>query len=805
MKKTLLSAAAVALMLASCQEEVFDTGISQDEVLVSLTATTPDAIAITRSTSANANSAKGALTNVDWAKYDLRYMLEIWSEDGSQLIKDREVEIKESPANATFKLRLTPNRTYKFVLWADVVSEGATTDLHYNTEKLSDIKMSDEGVYDETRDAYFLAQNVTVTDNMQETLTLRRPFGKLRVVTTDLADLKKGTQPEAVKVEYTAPNIASFSAITGALSTTPMVNKVFTADLVADTYKEGHDAEDGKQTLFVDYIFGKEGEQTPVNFTLTAYEDDAMQTVIREYKFDTQIPVQRNYLTTILGNVLTTSTEFIIKIDEAFANEIDGISTALENAFAKGGKVKLVDNLTFTEGKTLEVAAGVEVELDLDGYTLTNAVAGAPSIINNGTLSIKNGTIVNENIEAQKAAAIKNTGILVLDNVNAGSDLNRGAAVQNDGGEVTINGGFFATMDRAHSSNGYAYVFINNSGNMTVNNAEVNGRPNGIFYVGDGEVNVNGGSYIINEGANTWYVVYAGGTSTVNLNSGTYGYKVGSGQIWAGQTSAIYQAANALVYISDDCVINWENTTSAVAVESSELSALADAVATGSNVILKSNVSGEAATQGYSANNVAGVVVDGIVLDGRNNTITVSGADATYDCSVFAKAGTLKNVNLVGGFKGVQVVASENVTLDNVVIGAGSGITYPLNICGGGADKTVTIKNSTLCGWSSWSVVGLVKFENCTFGNGDTFTAPNAYNHGIAPWVNTEFHNCTFTKEYYMDFSKLHYSGEATVKFVNCTVDGVVLTAENCKTLIVGSGEGTWEDYDTYKDSITFE
>ena len=288
MKKILFSATMAAMLLASCQEEMYDAGSSADDVLVSLNATTPDVMALTRAYGDKTNSAKGALTNVDWTKYDLRYMLEIYTEDGKELVKDREIEIKDTPEDATFNLRLTPNRTYKFVLWADAVNQGDSADLHYNTESLNDIKMKDEAINDETRDAYFLAQNVTVTDNMQETLTLRRPFGKLRVVTTDLADLKIGTQPEAVKVEYSTANIASFSAITGALSTTEMVNKEFTADLVAGTYEDGHDAEAGKQTLFVDYIFGKEGEQTPVNFTLTAYEDDAMQTVIRVRHPDTR-------------------------------------------------------------------------------------------------------------------------------------------------------------------------------------------------------------------------------------------------------------------------------------------------------------------------------------------------------------------------------------------------------------------------------------------------------------------------------------------------------------------------------------
>ncbi len=319
MKKILFSFVAVAVVLASCNEEIVKNG-GGEEVFVRLNASTPELTSV-RALSANANSAKGALTNVDWLQYDLRYILEIWNSEGTELIKAREIETKDVPEDATFALRLTPNRTYKFVLWADIVKEDESTDLHYNTEKLEDLKMIDEAVNDETRDAFFLAQNVTVVDNMEETFTLRRPFGKLRVVATDLADLKIGTRPEAVKVTYTMPNIASFSAVTGALSTVEMVNKEFTADLVKGTYKDGWDKADSThQTLFVDYIFAKEGVDMPINFTLTAYEDDNMSTEIRSYDFDTNYPVQRNYLTTIMGNVLTTATKFTITIDENFAN-----------------------------------------------------------------------------------------------------------------------------------------------------------------------------------------------------------------------------------------------------------------------------------------------------------------------------------------------------------------------------------------------------------------------------------------------------------------------------------------------------
>ena len=318
MKKILLSAAAAAMMLASCQEETFDTISSSDEVVVSLNASTPEAIALTRAYGDETNSAKGALTNVNWDNYNLRYVLEIWDAEGENLVKERMTEEKDVPQDATFNIRITPGHTYKFVLWADVIDADGKS--HYDITDLKNILVDDHAcINDESHDAYTLVKNITVTDDTKETLTLTRPFGKIRVVTTDLKELKLGSKPQAVKVAYNATRPAAYNAFTGEVSG-ELSTVEHTAKLAKNTYIDGHDAADENQTLFVDYILAT-NEQKPVNFELTAYEDEDMTKAIRTYKFDTDIPVQRNYLTTIMGNVLTTATEFTITIDEAFANE----------------------------------------------------------------------------------------------------------------------------------------------------------------------------------------------------------------------------------------------------------------------------------------------------------------------------------------------------------------------------------------------------------------------------------------------------------------------------------------------------
>ena len=91
------------------------------------------------------NSAAGGITNVDMTKYDLRYQLAIYRVDGSQtLVAVAPIKkIVDSYEPVTYSLRLTPNRTYKAVVWADFVPQGTEADLHYNTSDLSNIVYKD--------------------------------------------------------------------------------------------------------------------------------------------------------------------------------------------------------------------------------------------------------------------------------------------------------------------------------------------------------------------------------------------------------------------------------------------------------------------------------------------------------------------------------------------------------------------------------------------------------------------------------------------------------------------------------------
>ncbi len=322
--KKLLALALVVFGLAACQTE--PEGINVDangEAAVTLNVALPD----DATRAAGTDSAKGAIGNVDMSKYDIRYILEVYDEDG-RLAKDRMVETSDE-TSAAFSFRLVPGRPYNFVVWADFVLNGTEDDLHYNTNegngglrKVEVIKTQWD-VIDESRDAY---TDVVTVHNFSSaadipTITLTRPFAKLRVVTNDIKEMIS-IRPAEVKVEYFNTKFRDTFDAFAETASGEYTGHALTATLLdsqqnpVDVYSGGLDAEDGVQTLFADYFFGAEDDR--VMFTMDVKDNGGRD--LPQVTFNTNIPVKRNNLTTVYGPVLTDSNNITVTIDPAFEN-----------------------------------------------------------------------------------------------------------------------------------------------------------------------------------------------------------------------------------------------------------------------------------------------------------------------------------------------------------------------------------------------------------------------------------------------------------------------------------------------------
>ena len=324
----------LCMLLAGCQQDDFlkdEVSLSGDGNL-NFSISVPKEMMVTRATfGEKSNSARGGITNVDCERtYDLRYQLAVYRVDGEedlvQVITPQK-KVVDSYQPVTYSLRLTPNRTYKVVVWADFVKQGEDGDLHYDTrdfENITCLDPEDKQLNDESRDAYFITKEFTVKDDgISEDLVLKRPFAKVRIVTTDwnLYDLE---MPDNFRITYyNCKRFTNINAVTGVSESEDLPESettVYTGSINKEEkeYALNYDLSENNRTLTVDYLMTDPNEQTPIHLTFEALDGT---TQIAKHDLKTNVPIKRNWLTTILGNILTVDAKFDISITENFENE----------------------------------------------------------------------------------------------------------------------------------------------------------------------------------------------------------------------------------------------------------------------------------------------------------------------------------------------------------------------------------------------------------------------------------------------------------------------------------------------------
>ena len=193
--------------------------------------------------------------------------------------------------------------------------------------------------------------------------------------------------------------------------------------------------------------------------------------------------------------------------------------------------------------------------------------------------------------------------------------------------------------------------------------------------------------------------------------------------------------------------------------------------------------------------NGAQMVLNGNDLDGNGYFFNMEKSDVMF--GVTTSKGYITNL-FINGYNerntngkvlyGVVINKNEgNVVLNNVHV---SNTAYALNTqTSGNCDYTLTVENSSLEGWTSYSSFKSAKFINTAFYIGDFFenedpTVLNEWNATVKPYVTSVFEGCSFEKGCSFDLSVL--AKDATVTLTNCTVDGVVLTKANVAAYLNG-------------------
>ncbi len=303
MKKILKSIAAVALVAfaASCsKEQVAEPASTGEESLVSFTVATP----------ALQTRAIADGTTVD------KVSCNVYDEDGV-LIDDISKTIAISGGRATFSVRLVTGQKYSFVFWA--YKEGAPYTLDTATKKVT---VSYEGATanDETRDAFYAyVAPVQITGSLNQTVSLYRPFAQVNfgVNTDDIAAAAKaGIEVKKSSVKLTGL-ATELNLVDGTVSGTADAEFALAA-LPEESLTVGGTA---YGYVAMNYALVGKSAKALSDVTLKLY--DSADAEINTLSIS-NVPLQGNYRTNILGNLFTSAADFNLVVDPAFAEPDNG-------------------------------------------------------------------------------------------------------------------------------------------------------------------------------------------------------------------------------------------------------------------------------------------------------------------------------------------------------------------------------------------------------------------------------------------------------------------------------------------------
>ncbi len=396
MKKSLISlmAVATALFVSSCAKEVLIPATEGNEATVSFTVSLDDAAA-TRATTI------GSGLNCNTLVY------EVYDASGVKIdaLSDTKTGAFGGKHEETVTITLAKGQTYSFAFWAELRENGVSP---YNTADLQNIKIDYATVCNaENRDAFFgNTEDITVTGNFAQPVTLKRPFAQLNLAVSDLADAKKaGIDPKQVKVVV--------SEVAGVLNAKTGAVKGAVADvefsLYDILYKDGqgdnemleleNPLEGGTETVFpwiaMNYLLvndattGAARSNADVTFTITTDKSDIVLT-------STNTPLQRNWRTNIIAK-LTSEGTFQVVIDPDFDNEYNGAIGENTQPDVTVYGVKAGDKYYKTLADALN-AGESDIELAAGEYELNTNISNraASAIADNVTITgaDKEGVVV---------------------------------------------------------------------------------------------------------------------------------------------------------------------------------------------------------------------------------------------------------------------------------------------------------------------------------------------------------------------------------------------------------------------------
>ncbi len=427
MKKYFLSIVALAGMLfaTSCQESLVEP---QMEGPTTFTVQLPDAMG---------TKAIGDATNVD------KLFVEVYSNGTSIFKKTQGIN-----GSTTVSLDLIKGQEYQIVFWAQkgdsYVKEG---------DGLAEINIPTEFHNNESGAAFYAYETFKIDGNAKS-VTLKRPFAQLNLGTTEasLDTDASASNVQLISSSVTLATATKFSTIFGA--GTNVDTRTYTASISSFG--------DEKLTL----ANGDEYVYVSMDYLPVVYGGDVVELGVKietnlgtiTHNF-TNVPIQKNYRTNIVGNLISSKTDFVVEVEDEWAGEENYNAEwgNLLSAAKNGGTLTLSADVVVPETIIIEK----DLTLNLNGKTIKNELGTKASAVGTDVIIVKPGVTLTiegdgtiEAVSGNDGYAIISEGIVIINGgtIKSGVDENNepnAVVYARYNGQVYVNGGVFPNTNNS--------------------------------------------------------------------------------------------------------------------------------------------------------------------------------------------------------------------------------------------------------------------------------------------------------------------------------------------------------------------
>ncbi len=362
---------------------------------------------------------------------------------------------------ATVKVNLVKGQRYSYAFWAQSKGTG-----YYDTSDLRAVKMNTDKVKanDPKMDAfYWFKEGETASESYSGHIKLYRALAQINFGAKAL-DRSDALQATASSVTLSkVPDIfhpfwKTSETSKGKGEITYASNAVVSGEKLVIGDEPDKTEYDYLATAYV--FANKENENILIDATATITLSNGRTTKIAV----PNAPIQVNYRTNILGDLLNVEGVWNITIDEKFEKNGDRLYDSVSSALQEGAAVTLTEDYSASKSSGVVIKMNKVSSLDLNGYTFKNEKGTALDV--RGSLTINgSGKVLCEGPVGEANAAV---------------------FVQ-DGGKVVINDGYY------YSNNGNSCIYVQ-AGNKTGRTITIGGKVEPLYY-GGGIVEINGGVF----------------------------------------------------------------------------------------------------------------------------------------------------------------------------------------------------------------------------------------------------------------------------------------------------------------------